>query len=333
MKPDGRNINKQLGTLSGEASQMQGERIGFSGTGPWPVQNKSSDTYYNRPLLKKSPWSWDIPAYYYIGGTTGGLMTLGAASTILNRDELKGLIKKSRYLATTGAALSAALLIHDLGRPSRFLNMLRVFRPTSPMSMGTWILMSFSGLTGLSLITKNNTAAITAGILGLALSGYTGVLISNTTVPIWHQPHRLMPILFLASGASSAASFFNLLEANEQEQKAARLYGIAGKIVEITTVHLIEKEVGTIPEVARPLYEGVSGKLWQAAKILTAASLALSLIPKPSRNLTRLTGILGTAGAICMRFGIHYAGQDSSDNPRAAFHQQRQALKEPEQSQ
>ena len=323
---DRRNIDASLGILSGEGSHMAATE-----PGPWPAVSGVPDTYYNHPVVRKSPWGWDVPAYYYVGGTTGGLMSLGAAATVINREELAGLITKSRWLATVGATISAVLLIHDLGRPARFLYMLRVFRPTSPMSMGTWILITFSGLTGLSAITQkwrwvSDPPAVIAGLLGLALSGYTGVLVSNTAVPVWQQPHRLMPILFLASGASSAASFFNLLPANKTEQKAARLYGIAGKVVEIAAVKAIENEVGKVAEVGRPLYEGVSGKLWQAGKILTAASLVLSLVPRPSRGLIGLTGICGTAGAICMRFGIHYAGQASAENPRATFEQQRKAM-------
>ena len=305
---DGRNIDARLGLLLGEGAQME-----VSGA---PVATASHS------VIKKSPWSWDIPAYYYVGGATGGLMTLSAAATLCNRSQTTDLIQRSRWLATAGAVLSAYLLIHDLGRPSRFLYMLRVFRPTSPMSMGSWILVAFSTFTGLSAVTKSDLFGVVGGIFGLALSGYTGVLVSNTVVPIWRQPHRLMPLLFLSSGASSAASLLDLFEATPAEHRATELFGIAGKSVELATAALIEREVAPI---SQPLYHGPSGAIWQAGKVLTAASLVLSLIPKPGRTLRITTGVLGTAGAIAMRFGIHYAGQVSADDSSATFHQQRRS--------
>src|SRR6185312_6208255 len=101
-------------------------------------------TYYGRPVIKKPVWSWSIPLYYYVGGTAGGAAVLGAAATMMGRDHFPRLIPRSRWIGAIGGAASAALLIYDSGKPSRFLYMLRVFRPTSPMNMGTWILSGFS---------------------------------------------------------------------------------------------------------------------------------------------------------------------------------------------
>jgi len=336
---DGRNINAALGTLSGEGSHQQVDEQHASDNALQPQvwgskpRIPGDPTYYDRPVIKKSPWSWDIPAYYYVGGASGGAMVLGGAATLLNRNGLNGLILKSRWIGTIGASVSAVLLIHDLGRPSRFLHMLRVFRPTSPMSMGTWILMAFSSSTGLSAIVQfapdrfrvaGDIAAVLGGIFGLGLSGYTGVLVANSVVPVWHQPHRLMPVLFMASGAASAAAWIDLLGGNAQEHRAAGIFSLTGKVVELTAAALLEREVAQVPEVVRPLREGVSGALWQAGKMFSAVSLVFALVPKPSPVLRRVTAILATAGALCIRFGIHYAGQRSAMNPRATFHQQRQ---------
>jgi formate-dependent nitrite reductase membrane component NrfD len=304
---DGRNIDPSLGLLLGEGAQMQVLKAPFA-----PMYS----------VIKESPWSWDVPAYYYVGGTTGGLMTLSAAAALRNHQPLARMIQRSRLLATGGALISSYLLIHDLGRPSRFIYMLRVFRPTSPMSVGSWLLTAFSTATGLSALTRNDSFGVIGGILGLALSGYAGVLVSNTVVPIWKQPHRLMPLLFLSSGASGAASILDLFPSTDAEHRVATSYGIAGKTVELVTAVLVEREVDTVPEVSRPLYEGISGSLWQAGKILTAVSLVLSLVPKPSRTVRFATGIFGTAGAIAMRFGIHYAGQISAEDSQATFRQQ-----------
>ncbi len=340
---DGRNIDPNLGTLSGEGSQQRVRndsvplhamkpRVSDVEASRQPGALLTDPTYYDRPVIKKSVWSWDIPAYYYVGGATGGSMVLGAAATMLDREELSNIVLHSRIIGVIGATASSVLLIHDLGMPSRFLNMLRVFRPTSPMSVGSWILVTFSSLTGLSLITElgppwlrrlGDFAAVTAGVFGLGLAGYTGVLVSHTTVPLWQRPHRLMPVLFLSSAVTSAASLFDIIGGNAAEARAVRLFGTAGKLAEILAAEMVERNVATVPEVARPFREGFSGALWNGAKLFTTASLVIALAPRRGRGLRRIAGVLGTLGAICTRFGVHYAGQRSAMNPRATFHQQR----------
>jgi formate-dependent nitrite reductase membrane component NrfD len=323
---DGRNIDSSLGALAGEGSHQHVIDLPVNGRKPWPeISSYIGDpTYYDQPVIKKSVWSWDIPAYYYVGGASGSAAALGAAAMLLNRGQLAGLIRQSRIIAIAGSMISSAFLVHDLGKPSRFLYMLRVFRPTSPMSVGSWILTFFSGSAGLSLIADfGGVPTVVAGLFGLGLAGYTGVLVSNTVVPVWQRPHRLMPVLFLSSGISAAASLFEICGGNCAERKAVTAFGAAGRLAELTLAELTERSIATVPEAARPLNEGFSGSLWKAAKVLTAASLMVSLIPGTNPRLRRVAGVLGTLGSICLRFGIHYAGQQSAMNPRATFHQQR----------
>lgn len=344
MSGDGRNINQDRGILSGEASHQKINTNGKAGrdlalqVSVRPASHQQAlsakdPTYYDRPVIKKSVWSWTIPAYYYTGGATGASMALGAAATLLNRDGLPVLIRKSRWIGVIGATVSAVLLIYDLGKPLLFLNMLRVFRPTSPMSVGSWVLVSFSGAAGLSAITEfapdsfgwiGDASAIAGGVLGLALAGYTGVLVAHTVVPVWQRPHRLIPVLFLSSATASAASLFDLVGIGEGEHKTVNIFGIAGKAAELTLATLLERHVASVPEAARPLREDFSGFLWKSGRALNAASLVLSFVPDPSPRLRKITGFLGTLGALSIRFGIHYAGERSAINPRATFHQQRQ---------
>jgi formate-dependent nitrite reductase membrane component NrfD len=331
---DGRNIDSDLGTLSGEGSHQRGAAAlvpsqVLQTTGYGVLGNR---TYYDHPVIKKSVWSWDIPAYYYVGGATGSAMALGAAATLINRDQLSRLVLHSRMIGVAGSTISAYFLIHDLGRPERFLNMMRVFRPTSPMSVGAWILTFFSTSAGLAAVSEfgprwarpfGDVAAIVSGLFGLGLAGYTGVLVAHTTVPVWQRPHRIMPALFLSSGVTGAASLFDLLGGNALERRAVSVFGAAGRLAELGFAHAMEQSVATVPEAARPLQEGLSGFLWKSAKILTAASLVLSLVPRASPRVRRVAGVLGTMGSLCVRFGVHYAGQSSAMNPRATFQQQR----------
>ncbi len=338
---DGRNIDPALGTLSGEGSQQRvsGEtlrqpdaHVSVVAASRQPGSLQGDPTYYERPVIKKSVWSWTIPAYYYAGGASGGAMVLGAAATLLNRGQLAGLVRQSRLIGMGGGIVSSALLIYDLGKPSRFLYMLRVFRPTSPMSVGSWILVLFSSAAGVSALAASgprpvrrmgDTAAVVAGVLGLGLMGYTGVLVSHTSVPLWQRLHRLLPVLFSASGVGSAASLFDLCGGNPLERRAVTVFGTAGRLTELVVAELVERRLATVPEAVRPLQDGFSGVVWEAAKVFTAANLVLTIIPHSSNYLRRTAGVFGTLGALCTRLSIHYAGQRSAMNPRATFHQQR----------
>jgi len=204
--------------------------------------------------------------------------------------------------------------------------MLRVFRPTSPMSVGAYILTLFSSFAGLGWMpgATGDFAGIVAGLLGLCLAGYTGVLVSNTVVPLWQRPHRIMPALFLASGAAAAGSLLDLFETNRAERRAIVVFGTLGRLGELAASTALERSVAAVPEVSEPLRSGFSGALWNAARAFTTASLLLSLWPRSSRKLRIAIGIAGTAGSLCVRFGIHYAGQRSAMNPHATFDQQRQ---------
>ena len=338
MATDGRNIDLSVGTLSGEGSAQIHDRADASANAGVPVWgsvpgvSKSDPTYYDRPVLKKSPWTWDIPAYYYVGGAAGASVAFGAAAQIVNSRDFGKLITGSRWIGVGGSMLSTFFLIHDLGRPERFLYMLRVFRPTSPMSVGVYILTVFANANGLAWLSMwgpepvrklGNAAALVAGLFGMGMAGYTAVLVSNTVVPMWYVPRRIMPFLFLASAAASASSLFEMAELTEVQDRAVKTFGIVGKAAEYACMELLEREVARVPQVAEPLRNGFGAMLWKAGKGFAIASAVLSLLPNRSRKLRIADGVFGTAASLCVRFGIHYAGQRSAGDPRATFHQQR----------
>src|SRR5262249_3084194 len=105
-------------------------------------------TYYERPLVKRPVWVWSIPTYFYAGDGAGASLALGGAAQVLDGSS-SNLVRPSRRLGAVGLTVGTGLLIYDLGRPERFLNMLRVFRPTSPMSVGSWLLAATSSAAGL----------------------------------------------------------------------------------------------------------------------------------------------------------------------------------------
>ena len=322
---DGRNIDPALGALQGEGALQRVARLDparpYERLPARADSTASEDSYYGMPLLKEPVWKWPVAAYLYTGGLAGASAALAAAGLL--RKDLRGLVRTGRFIALGGAATSAAFLIQDLGIRGRFVYMLRVFRPTSPMNLGTWILGAFSTAAGAAAVFDSDLAGVAAGVLGLPLCGYTAVLISNTAVPLWQEARAHLPPLFCASAAASAASAFELLALTPAEDRTVRKLAVLGKSAELLSDLLLERHVSRVERVGRPLKTSLSGALWKAAKLCTLASLALSLLPRKSRRVRFAGGLLGTAGAVATRFALFHGGKASARDPHAVFDQQR----------
>jgi formate-dependent nitrite reductase membrane component NrfD len=192
----------------------------------------TTPSYHDLPLLKPPVWTWEIPAYFFVGGAAGAAAVLGAAAQLAGPKNEK-LVRDARWIAAIGANLSAPLLIADLGRPARFLNMLRVFKPQSPMSVGAWTLAVFGAGTTAAVFLPNKTlrnfAAAIAAASGLVMSTYTGVLIGATTIPVWKEHVDLLPVHF---GASALGSAVALLELRGNKSDALNALGLGAAIFE-----------------------------------------------------------------------------------------------------
>jgi formate-dependent nitrite reductase membrane component NrfD len=290
-------------------------------------------TYYDQPAIKESVWIWSVPAYFYVGGAASGAALLGAAAQLVDRQGLDGLVRRCRTIAFLGTVASTGLLIHDLGRPIRFLNMLRVFRPSSAMSVGSWVLAVNSTAAGaaatlprLGLRRLADAAGLGSGLMAPALGTYTAVLISDTAVPVWQATRTRTPALFAASGLVAATSALDLFEQDEREALIVRRLGIVAKVADLAASETVEHAADRLERVGRPLHDGASGALWKAAKACVAASLVTSLVPVPAerrRARRRVSALLGTLGSIVTRFAIFHAGNASARDPRATFGQQR----------
>lgn len=282
----------------------------------------STETYYDRPVLKEPVWIWSVPAYFYSGGMAGAAATLGAFAQLHEDGSLDGLVRRCRRIAAAGTGAGTVFLILDLGRPERFLNMLRVFRPTSPLSMGSWLLAAAASLSAASALLPGKAAGAAgslAGVAGLPLSGYTAVLLANTAVPVWRDGRTTLPALFVASAVSSAACALELLDGNPSEERVVHRLSVWSKLAELGAMSAVERETSRSARSGRALREGAPGAMWSAAKFCAAASLALSLARGRSRRGRRAAAILGTAAAAGVKFAVFYAGFASSRDPRATL--------------
>ncbi|WP_375755559.1 NrfD/PsrC family molybdoenzyme membrane anchor subunit [Corallococcus exercitus] len=343
-KADGRNIDSRAGILEGEGAQQRVKdpepaRHGAevlptvpSRSGP---DSAGAPSYYGMPVLKESLWIWTVPAYFYVGGVAGAASVLGVTLESLGGRRLHRLAERCHTVSTAGDLVSAVLLIHDLGRPSRFLNMLRVFRPTSPMSMGSWVLAGSGAVNSASWVLRRRPGVLgglgrAAGwmgaVLGLPLAGYTAVLVSNTAVPLWQQVGRTLPFFFMSSATASAGSLLSLFPHTAAEERVLRRFRIAGKVAELFTREAVELEARQVAEVGKPLRTGASGALWMLSRTCSMAGLVVDVLPGRSRWKQVAADVLSTAGAVAARYGIIQAGKASSRNPQATFQGQRQGL-------
>ena len=292
---------------------------------PMPIASPQTG-YYGAPLLKEPQWTPLIPLYFFVGGAAGSLGVIGALADVVGNDTDVALT--SRWMALSGALLSGALLIVDLGRPSRFLNMLRVFKPQSPMSMGSWVIAGFSASAGLAsfadllnavggprAIARLASGAGRAGsaLLGMPLHNYTGVLIASTAIPVWNAHRRSLPREFGMSGLQSAVSLLEL--SGYQNRTSLNLLGLLSCGAE--TAEFVQALSDRKPE-TEPIRRGSSGALVQAAAVLSGpVPLGLRVASmftgkQRSRSLRIAAACCGIVGSLCLRFGWLSAGKASA---------------------
>jgi len=292
------------------------------------VPRAQPDSYYGRPILKPPVWrARDVAGYLFLGGLAGASAVLAGVAQLTGHDRL---VRPARVSAAGAIGLSAAALVADLGRPERFLNMLRVIKPSSPMSVGTWIFTAFSGAAAASAASAvtgrlprlGTAAAAGATVLGPAVCTYTAALICDTAVPAWHEAHREMPYLFAGSAASAAGGLSMVTAPAGQAGLAAR-FAVLGAAGELTAKSMLLRRLG---ETAEPYQQGRPGRLMEIAEVLTTAGLAGAVLAGESRVVARLSGAALVASSALTRLGIFEAGQNSARDPKYTVGPQRERL-------
>jgi formate-dependent nitrite reductase membrane component NrfD len=279
--------------------------------------------YYGVPLLKPPVWTWEVPAYFFVGGAAGAAAVIAAAARLSGgRDDL---VRDARWVAAVGGAIAPPLLIADLGRPGRFLNMLRVFKLQSAMSVGAWTLVAFSnaaaaaaGADMLQRATRGrvpvrvigNAAETIAAATGLVLSTYTGVLIGATAIPAWSENVKVLPIHFGASGVGAAVSILELLG---HRDRALNVLGAGAAAVETLIGASLELRGN---EAFMPLKNDWTGAVTRMGGVLSGPlPLGLRLLAGRSPAARKAAAISTVMGSVMTRVGWLAAGRSSIDGP------------------
>ena len=296
---------------------------------PFPIASPETG-YYGLPLLKPPSWTWEIPLYFFVGGAAGAAAVVGAIADYTGAD--RKLVRDARWIAAAGSVISPALLISDLGRPQRFLNMIRVFKPRSPMSVGVWTLLAFSGGAAaaafagfmrerygpsLPIRILENAGQAASLAFGLPFFNYTGVLIGATAIPVWNENAGNLPLHFGASGVSAAVGLLELM--GHQKNRALQALGLGAAMIECWEGWRIEsrRQPGL-----DPLKHGTSGALVRTGGALTGplpvALRALSMVTgkERSRRLRRWAGLSAVAGSLLTRIAWIHAGHVSAQDWR-----------------
>jgi hypothetical protein len=298
---------------------------------PFP-KPASAMSYHGNPVLKPPTWTWQVPLYFFVGGVAGISAVIALVAHLFGS---AGLTRAGLWVGFAGALISAPLLIADLGRPARFLNMLRVFKLRSAMSVGAWTLAGFSSAVGLAVVCHELVLAgygndfllvlewiteITAALSGLILASYTSVLLGVTAIPVWSENRKLVPVVFLVGGLGSAAAVLELLGFLVL---VTQFIGIVASIVETVVAIIIELRGRYVD---RPLREGPAGWLTRAGAALAGpTSLLLRIFSGHSSVGRYVAAVCFVIGALISRYAWIGAGRVSSRDPQALFRIQRPA--------
>jgi formate-dependent nitrite reductase membrane component NrfD len=300
-------------------------------------------SYYGHNIVKPSPWEADIPAYLFSGGVAAGSSLLAAGADLTGRDAMR---RAGRFASLGALSFSMVALVHDLGKPSRFYNMLRTVKVTSPMSVGTWILsihapfaVTAAAAEVASLLPESASrgrwrwplrllrlagrpAGVLAGVTAPPVAAYTAVLLSDTATPSWHEAYRELPFVFCGS-AAAASGGLAMICSPVQQAGPARQFAAAGALAELGFEWQMERSMGVTAE---PLHEGTAGRLMKVAKRLTIAGAIGTVLAERSRAAAVLSGAALLAGSACTRFGVFEAGQASARDPKYTVVPQRERL-------
>jgi formate-dependent nitrite reductase membrane component NrfD len=273
------------------------------------------------PMMKPPVWTWEVPVYFWFGGMAAGASFVAMASDLAGDERAA---RMARKVALAALLPSPPLLIADLGRSGRFYNMLRVFKPRSPMSMGSWCLTTFGALGSAAVAADLLERPRTARALGAAnavvggyLGSYTGVLLASTAVPVWARSRLFLGPIFVATATVTGAGAVRLALAATGGTADDSVSSSLGRVeagAMAAELVLTELTVHRLGSLATVFETGAAARWFHRAQWLTRGGLALRVAPRPIRcgATQNISSALFMAAALCFRFAWVRAGRDSA---------------------
>jgi formate-dependent nitrite reductase membrane component NrfD len=278
------------------------------------------------PMMKPAVWTWEVPLYFWFGGIASGSAFVSLACDLSGDPKSAATARK---VALVAAAPCPVLLIMDLGRPARFLNMLRIFKPRSPMSMGAWCLFAFGNLSGLAVAADilrlgtlaRRIGALNAG-LGAYLGSYGGVLLSSTAVPVWARSKRYLGPIFVATAAATGASAVRLvlvargMDDDHPTRRALGRIETGAMAAELGLSTLLERRLGRL---GHALGEGSANRLFELGKYSVRAGIASRLLSGRRFGIAagHTASGLFLLGGLAFRYAWVHAGRASAHDDEA----------------
>jgi formate-dependent nitrite reductase membrane component NrfD len=296
------------------------------GSGSITAVGTEMQSYYGRPIVKEPVWQPEIPFYLFFGGIAGASSLLHAGARLAGNETLA---RRSLLIGAVADVASPILLVSDLGRPERALNMFRVFKVTSPMSVGSWVLLVSGGASStaalLELVGKwkpvKVAAELVSALAGPPLATYTGTLLADTSIPVWHEARQELPWLFGASASASAGAAGAMFVPPGHAGPARRL-AVGGVAATLALTEGMKRRLGFVGEVYE---QDAAGKLARVAKGCGVAGAALlAARGKRSRAAAVAGGALVLAGELALRWSVFRAGFQSARDPRYVVVPQRE---------
>jgi formate-dependent nitrite reductase membrane component NrfD len=301
--------------------------------------------YYDYPVVRRPVWTWEVPAYFWLGGMAAGAYVTASLAQNFGSADDRHAAGAGYYVAAAALVPCAPLLIADLGRPERFHHMLRIFKPLSPMNLGAWTLTGFtpiafaraashaasSGLLrgpigALSRLVPTRLAELAGCVLGLTLAGYSGVLLAATNIPLWAKS-KLLGGLFMASALASGSAAVTLQAARRGAPDATlHRLSMLESAASAGEMAMLAGYLAQSGKTARPLTRGPFAAPFWLGAVGAGALLPLLLHRFAARrrgralqSLSTVASVCTIAGSLALRWSIFEAGKVSSEDQSASF--------------
>ncbi len=298
------------------------------------------ESYYGLPPLKTPQWDWKVSGYIAIAGVAGAAQTLATIAERREPGRYRGAVRLARRLALAGTAVGSGLLIADLKTPARFYNMVRILRPTSPMSLGTYILGAFGTLSGAAMLGEvpavrhrpllrraTDAAQVGAAVAGAGTATYTAALLSATSTPYWAAAPRELGAQFATSAIAGGAAVLALGERSGGRGRNATAFEDVAAVA--TAAHLVASEAAHRRRSAVGVEEAMAHEPEQK-RLRTGDLVVAGALPLAAYAANRLSGGRAPAAAVAgslavlaggwfVRNAILRTGKASARRPEAAF--------------